>query len=230
MSSPFISTRVFRHAFLWLLPFAMLNGPAMAETYVAGQFGGSFPQKSGTDAEVSGGGFGPGTQAGDPVFRNSYLFGAKLGRYFESVKWFGLETEVFVTSPDLKQQSLIVTPPAPAPTRIVAIAGQTVNVITWATNLAFRMPGSRFEPYGNVGIGVFFARLYDGQSGTSRSSVQPGLNLEAGGRYRFTEHVSLFGEWKFNYVRLDFDPTSTLLGLSATLATQNLVIGVGYHF
>jgi hypothetical protein len=42
--------------------------------------------------------------------------------------------------------------------------------------------------------------------------------------------VALFGEYKYNYVRFNFDPTQSLLGADATYTAHHFVFGVGYHF
>jgi len=217
----------------WLLCVIAFFGfaPSLrAETYVAGEFGLVLPQKNDGNVEVSGGGFPPGTPASNLVFKNTFLGGARLGHYFESTPWFGLSTEVFYSTPNIKQQTLLVSPPGSAPSQNVAIQGQSNQLVTWATNLEFRRPGGKFEPYGGVGVGVFFARLHDGLTDTSRSSTSPGLNIYAGGRYRFTEHLSAFAEWKFNYVRFDFDPAPNLVGFSTNYAAQIIAVGAGYHF
>jgi opacity protein-like surface antigen len=217
--------------FFLLLACALFGGVTCveAETYIAGEFGLVFPLKNGLDVEVSGGGFPAGTSAGNLVFKNSFLGGGRLGHYFESLPWFGLSTEVFYSSPNLKQQTLFVAPSS-GPPQNVPLPGQSTQLITWTTNLEFRMPGEWFEPYGGVGVGVFFAELHDGATQTDRSSTKPGLNIYAGGRYRIFEHISVFVEGKYNYVRFNFDPTPTLLGLNTNYTPLIFVFGVGYHF
>lgn len=43
--------------------------------------------------------------------------------------------------------------------------------------------------------------------------------------------MAVFGEWKFNYTRLDFDETlPSALGFKGTYQAHHLVFGVGYHF
>ena len=35
----------------------------------------------------------------DQSLKSSVMYGAKLGYYFESLKWLGVETEIFKTTP-----------------------------------------------------------------------------------------------------------------------------------
>ena len=59
------------------------------------------------------------------------------------------------------------------------------------------------------------------------SSGRPGLNVEAGLRYRFLNHMAVFGEWKFNHAQFQFNSPPHV---DATYNVHFLVIGVGYHF
>ena len=60
----------------------------------------------------------------------------------------------------------------------------------------------RLQPYGGVGLGVFFANLSNNGNSVSDNAV-PGLNALAGVRYYFTERIALFGEYKYNWAALE---------------------------
>ena len=71
---------------LWVLTVGMLmflNAPAQAELYVAGQLGVSIPNSfsniEGVDANA-------GLNVSDLKLQNSFMYGAKLGYYFNSLK------------------------------------------------------------------------------------------------------------------------------------------------
>jgi hypothetical protein len=75
-------------------------GQAHAESYIAAQIGLTLPQSLG---DVNVGGPGPGgVTSSDLEMKNSFLYGAKVGHYFDSFKWLGLETEFFITTPHIK--------------------------------------------------------------------------------------------------------------------------------
>lgn len=79
--------------------------PAQAEVYVAGQVGVTLPQNL-TNVQYTAGGVTVG--GNDLALQNSLMYGAKAGYYFDSLKWLGLETEVFNTNPNIKQQNFTI--------------------------------------------------------------------------------------------------------------------------
>ena len=160
------------------------------------------------------------------------MYGAKLGHYFDSIKWLGVETEVFNTTPNVKQQTITVS--FPGGSGIVPIAGQDLRVLTWVPfNVVVRYQAGQFEPYAGVGMGVFFARLHTAQSGETSSSTTVGLNTQVGLRYLVAQKVSLFGEWKYNRAHFNFDPSSPTQatgGDQGDYRAHTVAFGVAYHF
>ena len=215
--------------FLALGILLVLNAPAQAEMYVAGQFGVTFPNNV---TNVEGVDSLAGLKFSDLSLHKSVMYGAKLGYYFDSIKWLGIETEVFNTNPNLKQQSVTAT--GPGGSASTTVAGQDIRVLTWApVNIVVRYQAGSFEPYAGVGMGVFFARIHDGQTGESSSSTKVGLNTQLGLRYRVTNHVSVFGEWKYNRASFNFSdstPTAATGGLKGDYSAHIIAFGLGYHF
>ena len=126
--------------------------------------------------------------------QTSVVYGAKLGYYFESLKWLGVETEVYNTTPHVKQQHVTV-----GGIPLGVIPGSDLRVLNWSPiTIVARYQMGKFEPYAGVGLGLYFARLKDPASGDSSTSTTPGLNTQVGLRYRITDHISAFGEWKYN--------------------------------
>ena len=217
---------------LWLLAlavFLLFGSPARAEMYVAGQIGVTIPNKF---SNVEGVDSSAGLSVSDLSLQNSFMYGAKLGYYFNSLKWLGVETEVFNTNPNSKQQTVTVSGGGVSGTQ--TLAGQDIRVLTWAPiNVVVRYQAGKFEPYAGVGMGVFFARVHDGASGESSSSTKVGLNTQLGVRFLVTQHVSVFGEWKYNRASLHFSdstPTAATGGLKGDYSAHILAFGVGYHF
>lgn len=206
----------------------LMQTPAYPEAYIAGQFGISIPGSL-SDIDVTSAGLPGGVKFSDLDLQNSFLFGAKIGYFSQSVRWFGVEAEIFHTTPHVKQQAVTVTGPGGSVT-VPGVPGQYFSMWTLAPNLVFRYPGKRFQPYVGVGPGIFFARLKDAQTEDSQSSTRLGLNAEVGLRYFLARHVALFGEYKFNYARLGFNETANLDGFDATYMANNFVFGIGYHF
>lgn len=198
--------------------------------YVAGQAGVSLPNSF---SNVEGVGSLAGVSISDLSLQNSVIYGAKLGYYFDSMKWLGVETEVFNSTPHLKQQDATGSFGG-VPLGTANFTGQSVRVLNWAPiNIVVRHQMGQFEPYAGVGMGVFFARIKDGETGESSSSTNVGLNTQVGLRYLVTQNVSLFGEWKYNRASFDFSessPTQATGGLKGDYSAHILAFGLGYHF
>jgi opacity protein-like surface antigen len=204
------------------LSLSLTNLPAQAETYVAGQIGVNIPYDlSNTEWSVGGATVG----GNDLSLQTSLVYGAKLGYFFESMKWLGIETEVFNATPHLKQQNYTI-----GGTNLGTVEGVNNRILTWAPiNVVVRYQMGAFEPYAGVGLGVFFSRL--SWDGFSSSSTDVGLNTQLGLRYRVTNQVAVFGEWKFNRANISHDNlVGTGVNVSADYNAHNLVFGVGYHF
>jgi opacity protein-like surface antigen len=206
-----------------------LTLPLQAEMYVAGQVGANIPNKF---SNVQGVDSSAGLTTSDLSLQNSLMYGAKLGYYFDSIKWLGVETEVFNSTPHLKQQDVTVSFGGASATG--NFSGQSVRVLNWAPiNIVVRHQMGGFEPYAGVGMGVFFANLKDGASGESTSSTSVGLNTQLGLRYMVTQNVAVFGEWKYNRASLNFSessPTQQTGGFKGDYSANIFAFGVGYHF
>jgi opacity protein-like surface antigen len=231
-----------------------------AETYVAGEFGVTLPsigkgltnqELTSTSVSTSAGTatFPSGTEVSDQSLKSSFLFGGKVGHFFSRYKWLGIEAEVFHTTPHIKQQQITLTsptsvtftpsgggPPVSAGNQFSTdgqFPGAHFRVITLAPlNFVFRYPGNRLQPYVAVGPGIFFGRISTAvPSGPdSQSSTTIGLNTQAGLRYFMTRHVSMFGEWKYNYARFNFKENDNFFGVKSTYSMNHFAFGLAYHF
>ena len=219
---------------LWsLTPF-----PIWAETYVAGQVGYTLAQDTarGRINDPTYAGLPIGTTVSTVDLNNSFMYGMKIGRFFNSTPWLGVELEGFVTNTNRPQQRLTLGIPGTGNV-LVDETGATNRVIVLAPNLVVRYQAGAFEPYIAVGPGVFF--LHQQQLATtsggltySQSNTGFGLNTQVGLRYRITDHVALFGEWKFNYARIDLSGQADAghYGINTLVTLHHFVLGVGYHF
>ena len=200
--------------------------PLLAESYVAGQVGLTLPNDL-SNVEITDTRLPPGSKLSDAELKNALLYGVKAGHYWNRLRWFGVEMEAFTANPHIKQQNVTVTQPG-LPTLTVVPDGAYLQVTTVALNLVARVPGKYLQPYAAVGPAAFIARVSSGD--VERSSVVPGLNTQLGIRYLLTKHWAMFGEWKYNYARFDFEEAPLRVGLNATYTAHSLVVGVGYHF
>ena len=203
------------------------GGPAWAEMYVAGQVGMTLANDL---FNVKGAGPNQGISFSDTSLQDSFMYGAKLGYYFESMKWLGVETEVFNTNPNIKQQN--ITASGPGGSVSFNNPGSTLRVLNWSpVTVVMRYQAGRFEPYVGVGMGVYFSHLSSGGESTSDTNV--GLNTQLGLRYKVTQNLSVFGEWKTNRVKFHFDassPNGNAGGFKADYGVNIVAFGIGYHF
>ena len=89
-----------------VLALVLFSRPVQAEMYVAGMGGYTFPNDL-TNIESA----GPfsGLTGTDRSLHDSVVYGGKIGYYFSSMKWLGVETEVFNTTPHDKQQTFTIS-------------------------------------------------------------------------------------------------------------------------
>lgn len=210
----------------------LASAPTRAEWYVAVQAGATLPQPltNVDETQIPLPSTPSGTKVSDLALKSAIMYGAKVGYYFDSIKWLGIETEVFRTAPNVKQQSVTETPPG-GPSTTEVKPGANLIVTAVALNLVARAQLGSVEPYVGVGVAGFLSQLNlynrNGLPPLSISSGRPGLNTQLGLRYRLNEHLAFFGEWKFNYSHFTFDSPAII---HATYAVHHFVVGIGYHF
>lgn len=226
-----------------------------AEMYIGGQVGTPFFGNNNkltrvdlTDVgDPAGSTLSPSASMSGLDLKSAPMFGAKIGYYFQTIPWFGLEIEAYYTTPHIEQQAsrLTIAPgtvvngpnPGSFPSGVddtSIVPGQHFHVITIAPlNLMFRYHKARLQPYVGIGPGIFLAHIKTAQSGIegSQSSTRVGLNAKLGAEYFFTRNISGYGEVRYNYTTLDFDGTdSGVFGIRAIYNPITFSVGIGYHF
>ena len=207
--------------------------------YVAG-FGG-YTVGHGFD-DVEGRGTAAGLQFGDIGLKDSGVYGAKAGYFLPGrLNWLGVEVEAFNTTPHLEETAFstgahlrVTTLAFNAIARAKLLCGPHSD---WTTARGRRTDPAyrdeyfcRLQPYIGAGLGVFFARAESGGNSVSDNAV-PGLNALAGVRYFFTEHVALFGEYKYNRATFAFDNIGgSGAGLKGDYSVSHIVGGLSFHF
>lgn len=218
-----MAARLSALAFLSLL-LVLTSFPAEAEMYVAGQVGLNLPHSLSNVEDRRG---GVTFDENDQSLKSSVMYGAKLGYYFESLKWLGVETEIFKTTPYLKQQHVTTL----GGINFLTAPGGHLSIWTWApANIVVRHQMGAFEPYAGIGLGFNLAKFSVGDGRSSGGG--PGLNTQLGLRYRMTTNLAFFGEWKFNHANLKYGEFMGFKGhdLSMNYNAHNVVFGVAYHF
>ena len=215
-----------------LAPIVLFAPKTYAESYVAGQFGVTFPQSL-SNGTVTQDGLG-GLDISDQPLKSSAMVGAKLGHYFTKTRWLGLETGLSYTTPHVKEGSVTFSGPGGSLTT-PTLSGLSQRVVIWDTDVIFRYPGYRLQPYIGVGPSLFFASLNGPTAPPGQSSTAIGFNAEGGARYYLTRQWTLFGEGKYSSVRMNYssnhsDPNADPFGFRADYSAFTLSLGVSYHF
>lgn len=230
------------------------------ELYVAGFGGYTFGGSSFTNALTAGAptrGF---------TLNDSGIYGLKIGYFMpDRLNWLGFEVEGFNTSPNLKPSvnGPGGTPLPGASLRVTTLAFNAIIRGKFACGPSRNAPSRRttaethrttvetnrsaygheedtfcpLQPYLGAGLGVFFADT-NGFGGGNRGSdnAVPGFNGLAGVRYFLTEHIAVFGEYKYNRATFHFQNVGAALGpgqpggLSGDYSVHNVVGGLSFHF
>ena len=203
----------------------LLGTEAHAEFYIAGQAGYTMPNDL---SDVHSTGTLSGITLSDLDLKESVMYGAKLGYFFPTLKWLGIEAEAFNTTPHIKQQT--VTASGLGVTASTLASGANFRVLTTALNLIARYPGKTLQPYAGVGLGIFFARISD-ESGSNSDNGVPGLNALAGIRWLITQNLGVFAEYKYTQATFKFDNiANTGTGIEADYSASHIAGGVSIHF
>jgi len=206
--------------------FMMFNGSPFvsAETYVAGTVGVNFADRINSIA-------GTGSQAGVPGpladfdLQNSITYGGKIG-YFPGHSWYGIEVEVFHTTPHIKSFEDDPTTPSFDPA-----AGIHFRVTTVGVNFIARYPGRTFQPYVGAGIGAGIAHIGNTPPVRSDTDVAAAWNVLAGLRTFVTPQIAIFGEYKYTGATFTFDQAfGDLGGFRGNYRAQHVLGGLSYHF
>src|SRR4030095_14924739 len=188
-------------------------------------FGGKF------DAE--GTGLFNGASFGNGSLANSAVVGEKAGGcVLNALSWFGVEGELFNTTPNIEQQG--------------AAAGSHMRVTTLAINAIARARFAcekkhldteqvterfafhyvtefcRLQPYAGVGLGIYWVDISN-SSFSAHANFVPGFNALAGVRYHFTDRIAMFTEYKYNRATFNFAGLQGLAGFDGAHSIQQIV-------
>jgi opacity protein-like surface antigen len=204
--------------------FSLVHAPARAELYVAGEAGIGFP---GDFSNVKGIGTISGAPFGNLSLTNVVTYGGKVGYYFERAKWFGVETELFVSNPHVKPNQ-VSSPGANAAAAALSNGGYLL-ALTPAFNVMVRRPGEFLQPYAGLGIAVVNTRLSTGAG--SSGDTAPSVNVLIGLKAFLTHHLAAFVEFKYIHATLVFDDVGAPgAGVKGVYQLPAFVGGLAWHF
>jgi opacity protein-like surface antigen len=206
------------------------------EGYFAGFGGYTFGGKFDSD------GFGTlnGVAFANRSLADSGVYGLKAGGFFpSSLSWFGVEAELFNTTPNVKQEgsaqgshlrvtTLAINAIARVQFFCTSIVEHTERV-TDRFEIRYERQFCRLQPYAGVGLGINWLDMSN-STFSAHANFVPGLNVLGGIRYYFTEHIAMFTEYKYNRATFDFVGPSALGGFSGVYSVNHIVGGFSYHY
>jgi Outer membrane protein beta-barrel domain len=181
----------------------------------------------------------------DAEFSTSLAYGARLGRYFDSVPFVGLAVDFFSFSPNIGPQAarrdgcFLVT-------GCGSFEGRTgrIDIDTRALSLDLMLrlplfttpeePHGRLQPYVAVGAPLFVTTV------TPRSTVQfrnqddetdvsVGYKGAAGVTFRIFSNLHLFGEYRYTHTNTDVDLSNAVdrnASFDTDLNTHSFLLGL----
>jgi opacity protein-like surface antigen len=173
-------------------------------------------------------------------FNTSLTGGVKLGYFFHSIPYLGLEAESSVNNSYVNRRSLSTSRPIQGYSQAAVPNDFWIN---WTTALHIvgrygflqdkEVPFGRLQPY--VGIGPAVIVLYEEVD----SAKNFGIDVMAGVRYMFTKHIGAFVEYKYNHVwdaEIESHPFYLPNGAEGRgtahldFDCHKVVMGVAYHW
>jgi opacity protein-like surface antigen len=180
----------------------------------------------------------------DVKLDNSPSIGGKIGMYITKFRAgrgldFGLELDITNYSPDQKGNQVLRGTLNGVPVGVITTA-ININSTLIAVNLLARkpfgvtqdFPNGRWSPYVGIGGGVQTSTFEP--PGTIKKGRQPDPAFQAlaGVKAFLTQHVALFGEYKFTHASHTFETQigAAIITDKFTFNVNHLVAGIAVHF
>lgn len=192
---------------------ATVPGPTRAEMFLDVYGGGAFPLD--TDTTISGPGY---TIIGVSPYQDSFVVGGRAGYYFEAgAPWIGLALDVSYFKADIDLSGGAKNAVAP-----VSL------LLMMRTPLAAsrEFPRGRLQPYVGIGPSLVYSRSEAGSS--SDTSLDVGLDFRLGLTWMLNRTVGLFGEYRFSYVRPDYELNGETVEPEYTV--NHIAAGLAFRF
>jgi opacity protein-like surface antigen len=155
----------------------------------------------------------------DANYKSSAVWGLRLGKWFDTLPWFGVAVDAsyFRATQDLQVFPLTA-----------------LLMVRYGFLKDEEFKEGRLQPYAALGGGLFISNI-DGTLGflkASDTSVDMGLDTRAGVAYRFDGNWAAFVEYRFTHVSPTYDvqPFGGRTPADTTLNTSHFLLGLSYRF
>jgi opacity protein-like surface antigen len=219
------------------------GSPASAEWFADVFVGPSFTQSQDVRADS---GAGRGTFL-DVEFDTGVAYGGRFGNYFDALPFLGVAVDYFNFSSDISRQTVQLQ-------GCFTVSGCGVNgpgssgsfdvsTIALSVDLMLRLPlfktadapQGRVQPYLTVGLPVYIStvtprRTTDFRNHHSDTNVEVGYMAGAGIAFHVYKNLALFGEYRFNHVRVEADLEDSVSASKSTfkadLDNHSALVGI----
>jgi opacity protein-like surface antigen len=178
-------------------------------------------------------------------WNSSSLVGGRAGYWFETVPWFGIGLDAFRFYPDIPTQTVPGTIQGVKQPVTLGAIDYSVTAIAFDV-VRFRLPlrqsqefpNGQLQPYLTVGPALFFTRAKNSGNGEldTRTATDTSLGVKAGAgaSWQFSNHIAVFGEYRFTHFRAEPVFNSTIsplrVPLESDINTHHLLGGVSFRF
>ena len=183
---------------------------AFSETFVDLYAGGAFPMDTHTTFN--------GTEAASKSpYKDSFVFGGRVGYYFEGVPWVGLALDASYFKADINL-------PNGAENDVIPVSALLMVRAPLGATADF--PHGRVQPY--LGIGPSFVYSQSDVGSADDTSFNMGFDVHLGLNYMFTRNIGSFGEYRFTYVKPSYELNGTTV--EPNFSVNHFAVGLAFRF
>ncbi|HEV8640159.1 MAG TPA: outer membrane beta-barrel protein [Methylomirabilota bacterium] len=177
----------------------------------------------------------------DVDFDSSLAFGARLGHWFDALRFVGVAVDVSYFEANISSQTvtprgtlagpLLGVPAGASFTGPVRLGHTDINVTAFSVDLMLRwplltsekFPRGRLQPYLTAGPGLYLTDVQHFDLGAS-----PGVKAGAGLTWLFTKDIGVFAEYRATYFEPEVE--SGRIRLNTTIDTRLILGGLTARF
>ena len=159
-----------------------------------------------------------GVKAGsDSPYKDSYVFGGRVGYYFERASWVGLALDASYFKADINLSN-------GAENEVIPVSA--LLMVRAPLGVTAEFPHGRVQPY--LGIGPSFVYSQSDIGTTDDTSFNIGFDVHLGLTYMFTRNIGILGEYRFTYVKPSYELNG--VAVEPNFSVNHLALGIALRF
>ncbi|OLC14254.1 MAG: hypothetical protein AUH29_10535 [Candidatus Rokubacteria bacterium 13_1_40CM_69_27] len=215
--------------------------PAAGEWFADLYAGGAFTESRDISVRGTPSGVAVDGKLTDVDFDDSFAFGARLGHWFDALRFIGVAADVSYFQPDISSQTvtprgtltgpLLGVPSGASFAGPVRLGHTHINVtaisldlmLRWPLLTSEKFPRGRVQPYLTAGPGLYLTDVQHFDLGASG-----GVKAGAGLTWLFTKDIGVFAEYRATHFEPEVE--SGRLRLNTTIDTRLILGGITARF